>query len=159
MTRYIQERIEQLVLGSCLDPLLTPDHSACSVSHSSEHWPGMLRWACLPFPPVGHSSFWWGKMNITRIPARGSETFIFFFLLPSIQLPKSRAICLVYQKTMSIFIGSYLRHISGMPDTVPWSPRASLLTLDWFMLKTIIHPGASLLEPAKGHPEGPCEDW
>lgn len=98
-------------------------------------------------------------MNITRLTARVSETFIFFILLPSVQLPKSQAICLVYQKATSVFIGSYLRRISSVPDTVPWSPRASLLTLDWFMLKTIIHPEASLLEPAKGHPKGPCEDW
>lgn len=70
-------------------------------------------------------------MNIRRITARVSETTsLFFFLLPSLQLPKSQAICLVYQKTTSIFVGSYLRRISSMPDTVPCSPRASLLTLD-----------------------------
>lgn len=156
-----RKRPKQLAFHSCVDPFLTPDHSACSVS---QFW--ALAWDARVLVPSLHScrklAFLMREnecMNITRTLARVSETFIFFFLLPSIQLPKSRAISLVYQKTMSIFIGSYLRRISRMPDTVPWSPRASLLALDWFMLKTILHPGASLLEPAKGHPEGPCENW
>lgn len=44
-----------------------------------------------------------------------------------------------------------------MPSTVPWSPRAFLPTLDWFMLKQLhtleLHCNAS----CEVHPMGPCD--